>query len=73
MFEAVQIDAKITATHGAAGIENVGAVRFIDTVSYTHLDVYKRQIMNCAKACPKGLNPAKSIASIKNMMITRQI
>ena len=30
-------------------------------------------IMNCAKACPKGLNPAKAIAEIKNMMIARQI
>ena len=30
-------------------------------------------IMNCAKTCPKGLNPAKAIASIKNMMIERQI
>jgi succinate dehydrogenase / fumarate reductase iron-sulfur subunit len=30
-------------------------------------------IMNCAKACPKGLNPAKAIAEIKNMMITRQM
>ncbi len=30
-------------------------------------------IMNCAKACPKGLNPAKAIAEIKNMMIERQI
>jgi succinate dehydrogenase / fumarate reductase iron-sulfur subunit len=29
-------------------------------------------IMNCAKACPKGLNPAKAIAQIKNMMIARQ-
>ena len=29
-------------------------------------------IMNCAKACPKGLNPAKAIAEIKNMMISRQ-
>jgi succinate dehydrogenase / fumarate reductase iron-sulfur subunit len=29
--------------------------------------------MNCAKACPKGLNPAKAIAEIKNMMISRQI
>jgi succinate dehydrogenase / fumarate reductase iron-sulfur subunit len=28
--------------------------------------------MNCAKACPKGLNPAKAIAEIKNMMIERQ-
>ena len=30
-------------------------------------------IMNCAKACPKGLNPAKAIAEIKNMMISRQV
>jgi len=29
-------------------------------------------IMNCAKACPKGLNPAKAIAEIKKMMIERQ-
>ena len=30
-------------------------------------------ILNCAKACPKGRNPAKAIAEIKNMMIARQI
>ncbi|WP_395665155.1 succinate dehydrogenase iron-sulfur subunit [Methylocella sp.] len=30
-------------------------------------------IMNCAKTCPKGLNPAKAIANIKTMMIERQI
>jgi succinate dehydrogenase / fumarate reductase iron-sulfur subunit len=30
-------------------------------------------IMNCAKACPKGLNPAKAIAEIKKMMVARQI
>mgnify|MGYP003333687622 FL=1 len=30
-------------------------------------------IMNCAKACPKGLNPAKAIAEIKNMMVARQV
>ncbi len=29
-------------------------------------------ILNCAKACPKGLNPAKAIAEIKKMMITRR-
>ncbi len=29
-------------------------------------------IMNCANACPKGLNPAKAIAEIKKMMIERQ-
>ena len=30
-------------------------------------------IMNCAKACPKGLNPAKAIAEIKKMMVERQV
>ncbi|MBM3569073.1 MAG: succinate dehydrogenase iron-sulfur subunit [Alphaproteobacteria bacterium] len=29
-------------------------------------------IMNCAKTCPKGLNPAKAIAEIKQMMLARQ-
>ena len=29
-------------------------------------------IMNCAKACPKGLNPARAISEIKNMMVARQ-
>ena len=30
-------------------------------------------IMNCAKTCPKGLNPAKAIAEIKKMMVARAI
>jgi succinate dehydrogenase / fumarate reductase iron-sulfur subunit len=30
-------------------------------------------IMNCAKACPKSLNPAKAIAEIKQMMIARKV
>ncbi|MGI6244807.1 MAG: succinate dehydrogenase iron-sulfur subunit [Pseudochelatococcus sp.] len=30
-------------------------------------------IMNCANACPKGLNPAKAIAEIKQMMVVRQV
>ncbi len=30
-------------------------------------------IMNCAKTCPKGLNPAKAIAQIKTMMAARQM
>src|SRR5262249_60291998 len=30
-------------------------------------------IMNCAKACPKSLNPAKAIAEIKAMMVERQV
>jgi succinate dehydrogenase / fumarate reductase iron-sulfur subunit len=29
--------------------------------------------MNCAKTCPKGLNPAKAIAEIKKMMVERNI
>lgn len=29
-------------------------------------------IMNCAKTCPKSLNPAKAIADIKRMMIGRR-
>lgn len=29
-------------------------------------------IMNCASACPKGLNPAKAIAEIKQLMVARQ-
>ncbi len=28
--------------------------------------------MNCAKVCPKGLNPAKAIAEIKKMMVERK-
>ena len=30
-------------------------------------------IMNCSKACPKGLNPAKAIAEIKKKMVERQV
>jgi succinate dehydrogenase / fumarate reductase iron-sulfur subunit len=29
-------------------------------------------IMNCTKTCPKGLNPAKAIAEIKQLMVARQ-
>ncbi len=29
-------------------------------------------ILNCAKACPKNLNPAKAIAEIKQMMVSRR-
>lgn len=29
-------------------------------------------IMNCTKTCPKGLNPAKAIAEIKQMMVERR-
>ncbi|MDE3060500.1 MAG: succinate dehydrogenase iron-sulfur subunit [Pseudomonadota bacterium] len=30
-------------------------------------------IMNCAKTCPKGLNPAKAIAEIKKLMVERTV
>ncbi len=30
-------------------------------------------IMNCAKACPKGLSPAKAIAEMKKMMVERRV
>ena len=30
-------------------------------------------IMNCSKACPKGLNPAKEIATLKKAMVDRQL
>ncbi len=30
-------------------------------------------IMNCAKACPKGLNPAKAIGEIKQLMLKRHV
>ena len=29
--------------------------------------------MNCANACPKGLNPAKAIAEIKKMTAERAL
>jgi succinate dehydrogenase / fumarate reductase, iron-sulfur subunit len=29
--------------------------------------------MNCAKTCPKGLNPAKAISEIKTTMLERQL
>ena len=29
-------------------------------------------IMNCASVCPKGLNPAKAIAEIKQLMVARR-
>jgi succinate dehydrogenase / fumarate reductase, iron-sulfur subunit len=30
-------------------------------------------IMNCAKTCPKGLNPAKAISEIKKLMVERAV
>jgi succinate dehydrogenase / fumarate reductase iron-sulfur subunit len=30
-------------------------------------------IMNCARSCPKGLNPAKAITKVKPLMLERQV
>ncbi len=30
-------------------------------------------IMNCAKVCPKGLNPAKAISETKKLMVQRKM
>ncbi|MCK5549228.1 MAG: succinate dehydrogenase iron-sulfur subunit, partial [Hyphomicrobiaceae bacterium] len=30
-------------------------------------------ILNCTKACPKGLNPAKAIAELKKLMVERRV
>ncbi|MEN1927971.1 succinate dehydrogenase iron-sulfur subunit [Luteimonas sp. MJ204] len=30
-------------------------------------------IMNCTRTCPKGLNPAKAISEIKQLMLARQV
>ena len=30
-------------------------------------------ILNCSKACPKGLNPAKEIATLKKALLDRQV
>ena len=30
-------------------------------------------IMNCARTCPKGLNPANAIAEIKKLMLDRKV
>ena len=29
--------------------------------------------MNCADVCPKGLNPSKAIAEIKQLMVKRTL
>jgi succinate dehydrogenase / fumarate reductase iron-sulfur subunit len=29
--------------------------------------------LNCAKACPKDLNPAKAIAELKKLMLERRV
>ena len=49
------------------------ATASVSTISKT-VRLYRcHTIMNCAKACPKGLNPAKAIAEIKKMMVERRV
>ena len=77
--------------HGGANeaclnmLEDIQRQGGVATVSYTHLDVYKRQledpyrlfrcttIMNCVDVCPKGLNPTAAIGKIKELMVRRAI
>jgi succinate dehydrogenase / fumarate reductase iron-sulfur subunit len=47
-----------------------GARRALDDLE-DPFRVYRcHTIMNCAKACPKGLSPAKAISEIKKMMVS---
>ena len=68
---------------GPAGL--LQAYRFIsdsrDTATGERLDNLEdpyrlfrcRTIMNCTDVCPKGLNPAKAIGKIKEMMVLRTV
>ncbi len=43
----------------------------LDTIA-AHQGVYGcRQILNCAKACPKGLNPAQAISALRRRLLAR--
>ena len=54
------------------GVAPVGAERLDDLEDPFKL--YRcHTIMNCAKTCPKGLNPAEAIANIKKMMGERTV
>ena len=40
---------------------------------YARRELYRcHTIMNCTRTCPKGLNPAKAIGEIKQLMLARQ-
>ena len=44
------------------------------TISEDPFRLYRcHTIMNCAKACPKGLNPSEAIAELKLKMVERQV
>ena len=67
----VKAGRSIVVTHG----------RFRDEATGDRLDdledpfrLYRcHTIMNCAKACPKGLSPAKAIAELKKLMVERRV
>ena len=55
---------------------NIGVVDVVDKRLDQLDDEFKvyscRTIMNCSKACPKGLSPAKAIAGIKKELASRK-
>ena len=56
------------------GVKKELIPRFAGYISQELNDAFKlyrcHTIMNCTKTCPKNLNPAKAISSIKKMQIT---
>ncbi len=51
--------------------ENTG--ERLDTLEDSYRLYRCHTIMNCTKACPKGLNPAKAIGEIKKLLLTRAL
>lgn len=45
----------------------------LDNLDYPYRLFRCRTIMNCTNVCPKGLNPAKAISEIRNMLARRAI
>ena len=51
--------------------EDTGAI-FLDELEDPRFKLYRcHTIMNCARTCPKGLNPAKAIAETKKLIAER--
>ena len=51
-LRAVKSNAILLADHGASVGIGMGQVNRVDSVSYTHLDVYKRQVLRCPAPSP---------------------
>ena len=47
-----------------------GALTCVAAVSYTHLDVYKRQA--CVERCPRDVKPAKLIEAVRQMVVRQR-